>query len=64
LHRIKLFTSIEDPSRVILMAEWDSVEAHTQIRGTEMYNAMKQTIARYQTQPSEGGHFVLHEVKS
>ena len=29
-HGIKFFTSIEDPSRVILMVEWDSVEAHTQ----------------------------------
>jgi heme-degrading monooxygenase HmoA len=64
LHGIKLFTSIEDPSRVVLMAEWDSVEAHTRIRGTETYNGMRQAIGRYQTQQSEGGHFLLHEVKS
>ena len=31
-HGIKFFTSIEDPSRVIVMIEWDSVEAHTQHR--------------------------------
>ena len=31
-HGINFFTSIEDPSRVILMIEWDNVEAHTQHR--------------------------------
>jgi heme-degrading monooxygenase HmoA len=33
-HGINFFTSIEDSSRVILMIGWDSVEAHTQHRGT------------------------------
>jgi heme-degrading monooxygenase HmoA len=33
-HGIKFFTSIEDPSRVVLILERDSVEAHTQHRGT------------------------------
>src|SRR6476620_4698266 len=37
-HAIKFFTSIEDPSLVILMIEWDSVEAHTQHRGTPTHN--------------------------
>jgi quinol monooxygenase YgiN len=62
-HGIKFFTSIEDPSRVILMIEWDSVEAHTQHRGTPTHNAMREPTARYQTQKSDGGHFVLQEVK-
>ena len=63
-HGIKFFTSIEDPSRVIVMLEWDSVEAHTQHRGTSTHNAMREATSRYQTQKSDGGHFVLHEVKS
>jgi heme-degrading monooxygenase HmoA len=62
-HGIKFFTSIEDPSRVILMIEWDSVEAHTQHRGTPTHNAMREATARYQTQKSNGGHFIVHEVK-
>ena len=35
----KFFTSVEDPSRVILMIEWDSVEAHTSIaaRGAQRH---------------------------
>jgi heme-degrading monooxygenase HmoA len=62
-HGIRFFTSIEDPSRVILMIEWDSVEAHTQHRGTPVHNAMREMTARYQTQKSDGGHFHLHSVR-
>jgi len=45
------------------MIEWDSVEAHTQHRGTPTHNAMREATARYQTQKSDGGHFFLHEIK-
>jgi heme-degrading monooxygenase HmoA len=61
-HGINFFTSIEDPRRVIVMIEWDSVEAHTRHRGTPTHNAMRETTSRYQIQKSDGGHFVLHEV--
>jgi heme-degrading monooxygenase HmoA len=61
---IKFFTSIEDPSRVIVMIEWDSVESHTRHRGTPTHNAMREATARYQTRKSDGGHFMLHEVKT
>lgn len=63
-HRIKFLASIEDPGRVILMVEWDSVEAHTRIRGTPTYNAMRELTGKYQTAKGDGGHFILHEVKS
>jgi len=62
-HGIRFFTSIEEPGRVILMIDWDSVEAHTQIRGTPTYNAMREATSKYQTAKSDGGHFFLHEVK-
>ncbi|MSP40021.1 MAG: antibiotic biosynthesis monooxygenase [Deltaproteobacteria bacterium] len=62
-HGIKFFTSIEDPSRVILMIEWDSVEAHTQHRGTPTHNAMREATAKYQTAKSEGAHFLQHQIK-
>jgi heme-degrading monooxygenase HmoA len=62
-HGIQFFTSIEDPSRVILMIEWDSVEAHTRHRGTPAHNAMREVTARYQTQKSDGAHFLAHEVR-
>jgi quinol monooxygenase YgiN len=63
-HGIKFFTSIEDPGRVILLIEWDSVEAHTQHRGTPTHTAMREVTASYQTQKSDGAHFLKHEVKS
>jgi heme-degrading monooxygenase HmoA len=63
-HGIKFFTSIEDPSQVILMIEWDSVEAHTQIRGTPPYNTMREATAPYQTTKSDHAHYLIHEVKT
>ena len=63
-HGIRFFTSIEDPSRVILMIEWDSVEAHTWHRGTPTHNAMREMTARYQTQKSDGAHFDLHQIRN
>ena len=63
-HGINFFTSIEDSSRVILMIAWDSVEAHTQHRGTPTHNAMREVTARYQTQKSDGAHFNLHQVRN
>jgi quinol monooxygenase YgiN len=63
-HGFRFFASIEDPARVILMIDWDNVEAHTRIRGTPTYNAMRELTSKYQTAKSDGGHFVLHEVKS
>ena len=62
-HGIKFFTSIENPGRVILMVEWDTVQAHAQIRGTPMYNAMRELTSKYKTAESDGGHFIVQEVK-
>ena len=63
-HEIRFFASIEDPGRVILMIDWDTVEAHTRIRGTPTYDAMREMTGRYQTAKSDGGHYLLHQVKS
>ena len=61
-HGIKFFTSIEDPSRVVLMIEWDSVEAHTGHRGTPTHNAERNdgglSNAKKRRRP-----FFMHEVK-
>jgi heme-degrading monooxygenase HmoA len=62
-HGIKFFASIEDPGRVILMIDWDSVEAHTRHRGTPAHNAMREMTAKYQTAKSDGAHFLVHEIR-
>ena len=61
-HGIKFFTCVEDPGRVMLMVDWDSVEDHTRIRGTATYNAMRELAGKYQTAKSDGGHFLAHVV--
>ena len=53
-HGIKIFTSIEDPSRVILIIEWDSVQSHTGHRGTPAHDHMREVGSKYQTAKSEG----------
>lgn len=63
-HAIKLFASIEDPSRVILMIQWDSLDAHAKVRGSPAHNHMREVAARYQTAKSDLAHFVMHDVKS
>ena len=63
-HGIRLFAGVEDPARVILMIEWDSVESHTRHRGTAMHDAMKELTSQYQTEKSDGAHYLLHEVKT
>lgn len=62
-HGIKFLTSVEDPTRVILIIEWDSVEAHTRHRGTPPHNAMREVTSTYQTKKSEGAHFIVHDIK-
>ena len=61
---LNFFASIEDPSRVILMIEWDSVEAHTQHPRHADAQRHARSAARYQTQKSDGAHFNLHPVKT
>ena len=63
-HGIKIFTSIEDPARVVLVIEWDSVQSHTVHRGTPAHNHMREVGSKYQTAKSEGAHFLMHDVKS
>jgi len=62
-HGIRFFASVEDPGKVILMIDWDSVEAHTRIRGTPTYNAMRELTGKYQTAKSDGGHFMMRTIK-
>jgi quinol monooxygenase YgiN len=62
-HGIRFFASVEDPGKVILMVDWDSVEAHTRHRGTPTHNAMRELTGKYQTAKSDGGHFVMNNIR-
>lgn len=58
----KILTSVEDPGRVILLIEWDSVEAHTRHRGTPRHDRFREAIRSYQTAPSDTGHYLIQEL--
>jgi quinol monooxygenase YgiN len=61
-HGGKICTSVEDPSRVVLVIEWDSVEAHEKHRGTPPHNAFREKITAFQTKPSDLQHFVVQDL--
>ena len=59
----KLLRCTENPSRVILVFEWDSVEAHRQHRGSAaMDHLMKESVRPYQTALSDFDHYTVEEI--
>ena len=58
----KICTSVEDPSRVVMVIEWDSVEAHAQHRGTPPHNRFREATAPYQTKPSDLQHYLVQDL--
>jgi quinol monooxygenase YgiN len=61
-HGGKLLCCIEDPSRVTLVLNWDSVEAHQQHRGTDKHNRFREKFAPYQTASSIVQHYTLEDL--
>ena|ERR1044071_1974244 len=62
-HDIRIFSSVENPNRIVVMIAWDSVEAHTQHRGTPAHTRMREIASQYQTGKSDGGHYLEHKVQ-
>ncbi len=58
----KVCPSLEDPARVVLIIEWDSVEAHKQHVGTPAHNRFREAIRDYQTAPSEIQHHAVQDL--
>jgi hypothetical protein len=52
----------ERPDRVILVLEWDSVEAHRQHRGPIMDTFLKESVRPYQTALSDFDHYIVEEI--
>lgn len=61
-HGGKILASEEDPARTVVIIEWDSVEAHTRHRGTPPHTRFRETISKYQTAPSQGGHYRVEDL--
>jgi quinol monooxygenase YgiN len=58
----KILRSVEDPSRVVLVIPWDTVEAHTRHRGTPAHNRFREAVGQYQTASSQGGHYLVEDL--
>jgi len=63
-HNGRLLKCQENPGRVIIILEWDSVEAHRQHRGPIMDEFLKDYVRPYQTALSEYDHFIVEELWS
>ena len=58
----RLLKCMENPGRVILVLEWDSVQAHRQHRGPKMDNFLTESVRPYQTASSDFDHFIVEEI--
>ncbi|THV36969.1 antibiotic biosynthesis monooxygenase family protein [Glycomyces buryatensis] len=58
LRSIRMTQGVENPSRFVLLIEWDSVEAHEQgFRDTDRFPKWREAIGPYFAQPPLVEHF-------
>ena len=63
-HGGKILRCIEDPAKVTMVLNWDSVEAHQQHRGTDNHNRFREKFAGFQTAPSLVQHYTIEDLPS
>ncbi|HEY3115993.1 MAG TPA: antibiotic biosynthesis monooxygenase family protein [Chloroflexota bacterium] len=62
-HSAKILKAIENPGRVILIFEWDSIEVHRASNRLPAHDRlMNETVYKYQTAPSDYAHFESEEI--
>ena len=61
-HAGKVMRALENPARVDVIIEWDSLAAHRQHRGTGAQITFLKTVRAYQTEPSKIEHFEWQEL--
>ena len=61
-HAVKFLRCVEDPGKVVLLIEWDSVEAHQGHRGTPLHNTFREASGRYTSGASEISHFTVQDM--
>ena len=55
---IRLVRGIESPNRIVLLVEWDTLEAHTEsFRESDRFPAWRAEIERYFAEPPRVEHF-------
>jgi heme-degrading monooxygenase HmoA len=59
----KILRAIENPSRVILLFEWDSIEAHRKANATSAHDElMTGTVDKYRVGPRDYAHYDAEEI--
>ncbi len=61
-HGGKILRCVEDPTRITMILNWDSVEAHQQHRGTDPHNRFRAAFAPYQKEPSVIYHYTIEDL--
>lgn len=61
-HGGRILRCVEDPSRVVMLLNWDSVEAHKQHPGTDAHNRFRAQFASFQKEPSLVQHYTIEEL--
>lgn len=57
LRSVRMTHGIETPTRFVLLAEWDSLEAHQAFRDSDRFAVWRGGIGRYFAQPPHVEHF-------
>lgn len=57
-----ILCSEEDPTRVLVLLEWESKEHHLRWRGTPPHTRFRETVQDWQTRPSEGGYYIAETI--
>jgi heme-degrading monooxygenase HmoA len=61
-HGGMIMKCVEDPTKVVVLIGWDSVEAHRSCTKTEAHAKFRETYMPYRTGPSTGGHYIFQEI--
>jgi heme-degrading monooxygenase HmoA len=62
--RGQILCSEDDPSRVLVLLEWESREHHLRWRGTPPHTRFRAAVegGRFQTKPSRGGYYLAETI--
>ncbi len=58
----QICAALDDPSRVVVVNEWDSVEAHEVTRGTPSHRRFKAIIEAYWAGPVQLHHYTAKDI--
>ena len=61
-HGGKILRCVEDPGRIVMLINWDTVEAHEQHRGTDKHNQFRETFRPLQKEPSFIQHYTIEDL--